>query len=331
MSRLFRWTLIISSVIGVPVVLYSVGIYAFLTPVGVGVGLLFLPVYTTVALLLLRLSPMWPRAGWLWVAACLVWGGGFSLLLLMLSGFHIIELMDKLGWDLVTASFGGAWPEEIAKAAGVAIILLTFRQLNRPWHGLITGAVVGLGFEVVENAGYGALGALMDPNSDAEGAFFLWLYRIAAGPGLHIAFTALAGWGLGLALFRAGRSTAWRWGVAGFWLFMAFILHFGWNLMWEEEWQIITTMVIVALILYPLLIVVWIRAHRECRADQTYVFTPVPLTSVRQVVPAVAAAGPDTAVGPGARQPVRPGRERGAARGTPTGGDDLPPAGESRP
>lgn len=286
MSRLFRVTLVVFTIIGIPVLLYFVATNVLISPVGGLLGLVFAIAYAALVIWLLSLSPMWPEragAGWRWVAASLVWGAGVSFLIVMASGFPVMDLVSKLGWDLFEASFGGAYPEEIAKALGVGVILFTFRGLNRPWHGLVTGALVGLGFEAIENAMYGAMFAVMDPNSDVDGTLATWALRVFAGPGLHIVFSALAGWGLGLAIFTAGRSTAWRLRVAGVWLFIAFLLHFGWNIMWPVMWMQVVGMLAVALVMYPLLTWVWIQAHRRCVADDSYAFTPVPTASVANI------------------------------------------------
>ncbi|QNE88651.1 PrsW family intramembrane metalloprotease [Corynebacterium incognita] len=61
---------------------------------------------------------------------------------------------------------GGAYPEELAKALGLFLLLVTFRELHRPWHGFLGSAVVGLGFETAEYIFYGFMGALTDPVSD---------------------------------------------------------------------------------------------------------------------------------------------------------------------
>ena len=286
MSRLFRVSLVLCLILGAPVLLYFSGVNFLVSWVGASLGVLFSVLYVAFVLWLLSRSPMWPErggAGWRWVAASLLWGGGVSFLLVMLGGLPVLAITDRLGLRLISASLGGAYPEEIAKVLGVGVILFSFRALNRPWHGLVTGAVVGLGFEVVENAMYGSFGAILDPNTDVTGTLEMWGVRIFAGPGLHIVFSAVAGWGLGLAVFAAGRSTAWRLRTAAGWLFVAFALHFAWNLLYPEGWMMIANYIVVSLVMYPVFIVVWIRAHRACRADRSYAFTPLPVTSVRQV------------------------------------------------
>lgn len=281
MSNLFRWTLIVFTPLGLLLALYFLATNFFMSVSGAAIGIVLATLYVGLVVWLLSRSRMWPApdgAGWRWVAASLVWGSGVSLGIVAISGLPIMELTEKLGWDAVAASFGGAYPEEIAKALGVGVILFVFRGLNRPWHGLLTGALVGLGFEAIENALYGSMGSLLSPTSDVSGALEIWFARIVTGPGLHIIFSALAGWGLGLAIFSARRSTAWRYSVAGSWLFVAFLLHFLWNIMWPENWMFLANYVAVALMMYPLFVWVWLRARRAYKADDTYSFTPRPVT-----------------------------------------------------
>lgn len=291
MSRLFRLSLVLCTVLGVPVFLYFVGVNFLVSGTGAALGVVFGVLYVALVLWLLSRSPMWPDragAGWRWVAASLLWGGGVSFLLVILGGVPVLVITERLGLQLISASLGGAYPEEIAKVLGVGVILFSFRALNRPWHGLMTGAVIGLGFEVTENAMYGTFGALLDPNTDVAGTLEMWGVRIFAGPGLHIVFSALAGWGLGLAVFAADRSTAWRVRTAAGWLLAAFALHFAWNLLYPEGWMMVANYVLVSLVMYPVFVLVWIRAHRACRADDSYAFTPAPLTSVGQLGSTVA-------------------------------------------
>lgn len=288
MSRRFRLTLLLLSSLGIPAYLYLSGVNFLVSPVGATLGLVFSVPYVALVLWLLSLSPMWPEragAGWLWVATSLLWGGGVGFLLVMAGALPLLEITDRLGLPLIAASLGGAYPEEIAKVLGVGVILFSFRALNRPWHGLMTGAVIGLGFEVAENAMYGTFGALLDPNTDLAGTLQVWAVRLFLGPGLHIIFSGLAGWGLGLALFTAGRSRSWRLRTAGLWLLTAFGLHFAWNLMPSEYWMMIVNYTVVALVMYPLFVWVWLTAHKAAKADESYAYTPVPLTSVGQLEP----------------------------------------------
>ena len=188
----------------------------------------------------------------------------------------------------------------------MAVILLSFRQLNRPWHGLATGALVGLGFEINENLLYGAVGGLMDPNSDLSGMLFMWQIRTIAGPLIHTVLTALAGYGIALALFRAGKSTGWRVGVVAAWIALVFALHFMWNLLWESTAAAITTYVIISLIMYPVVgYLIW-RSWREARADSTYAYAPAAITGTTELALVDAPAARPTAGAEGSAVPAPP-------------------------
>lgn len=283
MSRLFHITLIVLTVLGLPILLFFSLSNFIASGTAAAVGILFAVIYTCIWLLILRFNAAWPRAGFWWVAASFLWGAAVSFLVVMIAGLPLLELMDNLGWTFVTASFGGAYPEEIVKALGVAVILLSFRRLNRPWHGFITGALIGLGFEVFENLLYGTFGALLHPNSDLAGVLQMWASRVGLGPGLHVLFTAFAGWGVGLALFAAGRSLRWRWAVAVGWTLIAFALHFAWNLMWESTVAQVVTMIVVGLVMYPLAIWLYIHCHRRAVRDDSQIVLTGLITNFRDL------------------------------------------------
>lgn len=280
MSRLFHITLIVLTVVSSPLLVVYIFSSFAMTPVGGGLGLLLGAIYTLLWIIVLRSSAAWPRAGWWWIVASLMWGAGVSFLIVLAAGLPIFDLLEKLGWTFTFASWGGAYPEEIAKAVGVAVILLSFRRLNRPWHGFITGGMIGLGFEVFENLLYGSYGALLDANSDLTGVLVTWGARGFLGPGLHVVFSAIAGWGVGLALFMADRSPWWRWGVAVFWTFLAFAFHFGWNLMWGSQTAQLTNMAVVAALMYPVFIYLYVHCHRAAKHDDTQVVLPGLITSL---------------------------------------------------
>lgn len=326
MSRLFTVTLWTCILLSIPMIFLTLSNLLLVESAAGLLSLVFGALYLVVVLLFFSRSPLWPdfrshsrhpdgsrRRGqgsaWQWVLASLLWGSMAAVGLVMLAGFPILDLVDKLNWDFFMASFVGAYPEEIAKSLGVALILLSFRQLNRPWHGLVTGALVGLGFEVNENILYGAVGALTDPNSDLSGLLHMWQVRTIAGPLIHTVLTALAGYGIALALFRAGRSTAWRVGVAAGWIGLAFLLHFLWNMLWESTVAATVTYVIISLLMYPLFgYLIW-RSWREARGDTTYAYAPAAITTTAELTLVDAPEGRGAA--PVERAPVSPPEEQG--------------------
>ncbi len=324
MSRLFSITLWVLIVVSTPTLFLSVAGSAFINPVAGILGFIFVVFYLVIVIGLLSRTPLWPdftsfrrdpsgekRRGQgsttQWVAASLLWGALASFGLVMVFGLSVMDLTTKLGLDFFMASFAGAYPEEIAKSLGIALILLSFRQLNRPWHGLATGALVGLGFEVNENLLYGSTGALLDPNSDLDGVLMMWGYRTLAGPLIHTILSAFAGYGIALALFRARKTIAWRWGVAVAWIGLAFVLHFAWNLLWETEVASIINIVVVSLVMYPLIVYLIWRSWREARADDTYAYAPGAITNSAELALVDAPTTPSLTT-----RPADPGHDKTA-------------------
>lgn len=319
MSQLFRVIMWVGMVIGAAAVVFLTASSALTTPAQSAVGVILGAIYTAVVIWLLRRHRAWPlapqrlsgnqlgqqrleqqrleqqrlggnqrgatprgfglRSQVHWVAAALLWGAGVSTLIAFATGPALMLLISDSGWHASMASWGGAYPEEIGKALGVVVVVMSFRFFNRPWHGLIVGAVVGLGFEANENVLYGSMGALLDPESDWMGFWETWALRLVAGPALHVTFTALAGWGIGWALFAFGWSMLRRLATALGWLVVAFSLHFAWNYLIESSMWFMVKNVVVCLVMYPLLAWALIRAHRLALADTTYVYTPGALTA----------------------------------------------------
>ncbi|WKD60131.1 hypothetical protein CCICO_00340 [Corynebacterium ciconiae DSM 44920] len=300
MSSMFRITLIAMITICVPIGLLLVGGTAVLSPQGFGVGIPCALLYAVVIITLLSRTPLWPsdrtapqlkrgQVLW-WAAAAVSWGAFASFGLTMISGGPIMSITSKLGWNVVEASLGGAYPEEISKVMGVVLIIFAFRFLNRPWHGFITGALVGLGFEINENLLYGTVGALYHPSSDLWGSLQMWGMRTLFGVGLHVVLSAIAGWGVGYALLGgpqvARLSTPRRILIALGWLLASFAGHFWWNLQWGNTVAMVISMVLAGCYIYGLFILLLVRLWKQATRDSGYVLcdsaplAPPPLTPV---------------------------------------------------
>ena len=206
----------------------------------------------------MRRSVLWRPAG-AWPLLPLAWGAFGSFAFILAAGESLTTIATALGWEAAEASLGGAWPEEIGKSFGIALILLALPRLwNRPWDGLLVGVFVGLGFELIETEQYGAAGALEDANSDVDGLLTMWFIRAIAGPGLHVFFSAVAGLGIGLALLHPRLSTSRRWLYGQGRPTLAFLMHFAWNYDWAGGWAYA--------VMWPVylgaLIACWIAARR---------------------------------------------------------------------
>lgn len=275
MSSIFRNFMLFSMAVSAGMVLYFFFTSSLISPLPILGGLGFATIYALIVIKLLSKSHIWPsqlerRNHTFWIAAALLWGSGFTLLFALAAGNALTNLTDRLGWYNSASSWGGAYPEEIGKTVGVLVILMSFSFLNRPWHGLLVGAIIGAGFEIFENVLYGSAFATMHTDSDMAGFLEIWGQRVLAGPGLHIIFTGLAGWGIGWALFAAKKSTVWRWRTALSWLLLSFLLHFGWNYQANSEIVAIVKTLGIAAIMYPLFIWVFTRAHRLAKSDDSY-------------------------------------------------------------
>lgn len=143
---------------------------------------------------------------WLLTAAFL-WGAVPSIIaaFILNTGFSIpfyIALGPGLG-DATSAALIAPPVEETLKGlALIAILLIQRHELDSPLDGIIYGAMVGMGFAMVENVYYFL-------NVYAEGGLEAWgtnIFIRAVIFGLnHALFTSFAG--LGIALARLSRST----------------------------------------------------------------------------------------------------------------------------
>jgi RsiW-degrading membrane proteinase PrsW (M82 family) len=147
---------------------------------------------------------------------------------------------DSLAAKLVSPRFAAMWApalagptvEETLKLLGVVVIaLLATSQVNSVVDGIVYGAMVGLGYQVMENVSYAASAVQTAGAGDRiEPVFGTFIVRgLLAGPWSHTVFTALAGAGVGYAVVRVDRSPAARVGFAGLCLGGAWLCHFGWN------------------------------------------------------------------------------------------------------
>ena len=181
-------------------------------------------VYLTFILWLDRHEPEPP---WL-VAAALLWGGvvatGVSLLFNTLFGVVMIGLLgDVTTAQQVTASVSAPLVEETSKGFALIVLYVLFRRhFDSLLDGLVYGALVGLGFAVVENWLY-----YVQSGSIAGAIGLTWLRGLVTGAGTHMCFTAMTGAGVGL--FRVLRSGPLRWGLPALGLATGVVAHFAWN------------------------------------------------------------------------------------------------------
>ncbi len=164
------------------------------------------------------------------------WGGlvATSLALSGNSAIHdiIAKTVSPAFGDVWTPAIAGPSTEETAKALGVLVIVLLARhQLNSVLDGVVYGALIGLGFQVVEDFVYAVNAvALAGDGDQLTPVAVVFLARgFLGGLWSHTMFTALAGAGIGYAVVSVHRSRWIRLGVAVLAFAGAWTCHFVWN------------------------------------------------------------------------------------------------------
>jgi len=116
--------------------------------------------------------------------------------------------------------------EELAKAAGVVLVVFLSKEFDNPTDGLVYGTASGLGFAATENLMYSVAGA---GGSAIEGTVMMVLVRTALAAGIHAVASATFGGFLGIAYLSRKRIERLIW--SGFGLTLAVAIHAGWNFM----------------------------------------------------------------------------------------------------
>jgi RsiW-degrading membrane proteinase PrsW (M82 family) len=164
------------------------------------------------------------------------WGAVVATAVSIPGSAALDDIVAKLGSPHLAADWGAALAgptvEEIAKTLGVvAIVLIARGQVNSVLDGVVYGAMVGLGFQIVEDIVF-ALGAVAFAGQGDQlrpvVATFL-LRGLLSGMWSHTLFGALAGAGIGYLVVRTDQSMPRRLGVALLALFGAWASHVLWN------------------------------------------------------------------------------------------------------
>lgn len=240
-------------------------------PAGFLVGFGFIIIEVTIIWWLLQRSKLWPPVNNIWPLTAIICGAVAPIHLT--AGGAIGDILAYVGWEDALASFAGAWPEETGKGMIVALFLMLLPHTwNKPWHGLQLGLLVGLGFELVENLEYGITGGFEHGSSDTIGTLIAWAIRTAFGGGLHMMFSALVGFGIGLALLHPALSITHRLlaGLAGF--LSGFGAHFIWNYQWPES-----TFITISVAVYSFCVIAtiscWIYCIKLAKSWEQYSLT----------------------------------------------------------
>lgn len=149
--------------------------------------------------------------------------------------------LANIGWGAVIArslnpefaarwvpALTAPWTEEILKAVGVVLIyLIARREIDDIMDGFVYGAMVGLGFAVVENVFY----FIAVFGGETEGVLIGFFLRvIASGLYGHVLYTGLCGMGIAYFTTRRGDTSLGKRLAVAVGLFgIAVLAHFVWN------------------------------------------------------------------------------------------------------
>ncbi|GAA2843283.1 hypothetical protein Acy02nite_67610 [Actinoplanes cyaneus] len=164
------------------------------------------------------------------------WGGLVATSVSIPGSTAVENLIAKLGSPGLAADWGAALAgptvEEIAKTLGViAVVLIARSQVNSVLDGVVYGAMVGLGFQIVEDIVF-AIGAvaLAGQGDQVQPVITTFLVRgFLAGVWSHTLFGALAGAGIGYLVVSTDRGRPRRVATAALALFGAWASHVLWN------------------------------------------------------------------------------------------------------
>ncbi|GAA2388166.1 membrane protein [Catellatospora methionotrophica] len=205
------------------------------------------PVATTSAVLLFALYavPFWlfiasmdflEREPPLLMATAFAWGGAVATTAAIPGTQAAHDLIAKLISPAFAATWGSAIAgptiEELLKALGVVMIVLVARkQLNSVLDGMVYGALIGLGYQVVEDIIFAVNAVALRGQGDGIGPVVatFFLRGFLAGLWSHTLFTALAGAGIAWFVVRTDKPMWWRLGGLGLGLGLAWLTHFVWN------------------------------------------------------------------------------------------------------
>lgn len=136
---------------------------------------------------------------------------------------------DEALASAATASLSAPPVEELTKGAALFALYLFFRRdFDNVLDGIVYGALVGMGFAMMENFVYYTSPFVAGSETAMADWFTLvYLRGIITSVGTHACFTAITGMGFGL--FRVWRRGVLRWLAPVIGLGLAMFAHFSWN------------------------------------------------------------------------------------------------------
>lgn len=214
--------------------LFALGVRV--VPVTALLGLLVWALYALAFVGVFRFFDLLEQHSPVALALAFAWGGLGAVRLAAPANAAIQSLAAKLVSPEFVATWGpalaGPITEEFTKLVGVLLLILVARtQFRTELSVLIVGAMVGLGFQVVENLSYTVRAALSFPleNQWLPVLLNLGTRGLLSGLWSHAAYTTVAAYGVAWYLRHTERSRGLRIGIAVLCFGLAWGMHFVWN------------------------------------------------------------------------------------------------------
>jgi RsiW-degrading membrane proteinase PrsW (M82 family) len=185
-----------------------------------------------------RLDQFEPEPASLIVVA-LLWGGVVALAFAALVNTWALDFLQHMlpavRVDSWAAALVAPVDEELYKGAGLVIIYLMARaEFDSVMDGLVYGAMIGLGFQVIENVQY-FMFAAGDSGQTSAVVTMYFLRVILSGLYSHMLFSGLMGFGFAYFVTKQDRTLAKRFGIFALFAFLSWAAHFVWNSPWLES------------------------------------------------------------------------------------------------
>ncbi len=271
-----------------------------------------LALYIVPVVLVVRALDLYEREPTSLMVAAFVWGATVAIAFSSIANVAWGDVITRLGGVEFSAEWSAAMTapviEEIYKYLGVIVIYLIARtEIDDLMDGFVFGALVGLGFSVVEDVYYfmGHFGG--DITGVLQG---FWVRVIASGLYGHVLYTGLSG--IGLAYFvthRDDRPFARRVLVALSLLLLAMAAHFFWNAPWF--WAELPLLVATTLKGMPLLLFVVLAVRLARRREHRWLRVALEREVDRG---GVSQAEVDVLADPGRRKALRKATRRAAGK-----------------
>ena len=216
------------------------------------------------------------------IAIALLWGGIVAVTFGGITNSAFLSFLQHVlpgrTVDAWGASIVAPIDEELYKGAGLVIIYLMARQeLDGVMDGLVYGAMIGLGFQVIEDIQYFMTAAGQSGGGQGGAVISAFFLRVViSGLYSHMLFTGLMGFGFAYFVTQRGRSLGRRLRVFAFFAALAWAAHFVWNSPWLDSLMggssgaFILALVIKGVPFLILLVLMTIFARRrERRAFET--------------------------------------------------------------